>query len=489
MYPKTGEMPTPIVDMSTPQGLDSLDILADAGDVNETPFNVFIGHNLGHRVFTMSVPFRKFADISDVANDRETGPVAQRQLDEGHAKKLAIYMVKGLISAAKMKRIALNKPVPETFDKLIRVLGEQPYFSLQPLVCNIRNVPPGGNGAGGIRGIRLETTAGETAGFKVFLSERHTLWVVDGQHRRHAAHMAVTFLDQVRQSGKYPGKGAVLFTEKGKPVSDTEMVVWNEAYEAARHFATLTVEVHLGLDIEQERQLFHDLNRLGKKVDASLAFQFDGSNPITLFIKHKLSGELGLAITDTEPKDWSQDSGAILLKDSVAINAIAFLNKGNVTGATPAVIEPREQVVLDLWSKILEIHDFGSHQAKEKTVAAQPVVLKAMAKVTYDLNFSNRRPEDAPEQYQQFLDRIPSVDFSHENPMWQFYSLTPGERLDAGLAGLSDYLPEEVPGVNRDIGSKQGEYMRFGAKHNDIFPIISDMLRWATGLPSRRSNT
>jgi hypothetical protein len=488
MYPKIGEMPTPIVGSGTPQGLDSLDSLLDAGDVNETPFNVFIGHNLGHRVFTMSVPFRKFADISDVANDRETGPVAQRQLDEGHAKKLAIYMVKGLISAAKMRRIATNKPVPETFDDLVRVLGEQPYFSLQPLVCNIRNVPPGGNGAGGIRGFRLETNAGETAAFKVFLSERHTLWVVDGQHRRHAATMAITFLDQVRQSGKYPGKGAVLFTEKGKTVSEDEMLVWNEAYEAARQFATLTVEVHLGLDIEQERQLFHDLNRLGKKVDASLAFQFDGSNPITLFIKRKLSGELGVALTDSEPKDWSQDSGAILLKDSVAINAIAFLNKGNVSGATPAVIEPREQVVLDLWSKIIETPDFGSHQAKEKTVAAQPVVLKAMAKIAYDLNFSNRRPAESDELFQQFLERLPSVDFSHENPMWNFYALSSEEKVNSGLSGLAEYLPEEVPGVNRDIGSKQGNFMRFGAKHNDIFPILGDMLRWATGLPSRRSS-
>lgn len=487
MYSKIGEMPTPLVGTGSPQGLESLDSLADAGDVNETPFNVFIGHNLGHRVFTMSVPFRKFADISDVANDREAGPVAQRQLDEGHAKKLAVYMVKGLISAAKMRRVVAGKEVPETFDTLLRMLGEQSYFSLQPLVCNIRNVPPGGTGQGGIRGFRLETAAGETASFKVYLSERHTLWVVDGQHRRHAADMAMTFLDMVRQSGKYPGKGAVLFVEKGKPVTEEEMLVWNEAYEAARSYATLTVEVHLGLDIEQERQLFHDLNRLGKKVDPSLAFQFDGSNPITLFIKHKLSGELGVALTDSEPKDWSQDSGAVLLKDMVAVNAIAFLNKGNVAGATPAVIEPREQVVLDLWSRIIEIPDFGTHQAKEKTVAAQAVVLKALAKIAYDLNFNNRRPAEADDLFQQFLERIPSVDFSHKNPMWNFYALSPGERLDAGLQGLADYLPEEVAGVNRDVGSMQGDYMRFGAKHNDIFPILGDMIRWATGLPSRRT--
>jgi hypothetical protein len=364
MYTKQGELPTPL---NTPQELDALDILSDAGDVNETPFNVFIGHNLGHRVFTMAVPFRKFHDISDVANDREAGPVAQRPLDPNHAKKLAVYMVKGLVSAAKMRRIGLGKEVSESFDEIMRTLGEQPYFSIQPLVCNIRNVPPGGTGTNGIRGLRLETTTGETAGFKIFLSERHVLWVIDGQHRRHAADMALDFLDQVRQSGKYPGKGAVLFAEKGRQVTEGEMRVWNEAYDAARSYATLTIEVHLGLDISQERQLFHDLNRLGKKVDPSMALQFDSSNPVTQFIKRQLAGDLAMQLSDVEGKDWSEDTGALVLKDAVAVNAVAFLNKGNIAGATPAVVEPREPAILKMWSRIIEVPDFGADRAKEKS--------------------------------------------------------------------------------------------------------------------------
>ena len=99
MYPKSGVLPNPL---QTKQELDDLDVLAGEGDVNETPFNVFIGHNLGHRVFAMSVPFRKFFEISAVANDRDAGPVAQRPLDQNHAKKLAVYMLKGLVSAAKL---------------------------------------------------------------------------------------------------------------------------------------------------------------------------------------------------------------------------------------------------------------------------------------------------------------------------------------------------------------------------------------------------
>jgi hypothetical protein len=485
MYSKVGELPIPL---NTAKELDTLDILVDEGDVNETPFNVFIGHNLGHRVFTMQVPFRKFYDISGVANDREAGPVAQRALDPAHAKKLAVYMLKGLVSAAKLKRTATGNDVPEAFDHVLRLLGEQPYFSIQPLVCNVRNIPPGATGPGGIRGMRLETTLGETAGFKIFLAERHTLWVIDGQHRRIGADLAMQFLDHVRQTGKYPGRGAALHLEKGQQVSEEDMLVWNEAYDAARSYATLTVEVHLGLDIDQERQLFHDLNRLGKKVDASLAFQFDASNPITHFIKSTLTGELGLAIADREAKDWSEDTGALALKDVVAINAIAFLNKGNIAGATPAVVEPRQEIVQQLWSKVIEIPHFGEEQAKEKTVAAQPVMLKALAKLVYDLNFSNRRPENSEELFSNFLDGLDKVDFSHSNKMWRYYELSEDERLDANLGGLADYLPDDATTANRDIGSMQGGFMRFGAKHNDIFPILADMIRWTTGLPSRREN-
>ncbi len=298
--------------------------------------------------------------------------------------------------------------------------------------------------------------------------------------------MVMTFLEQVRQTGRYPGKGAVLFQEKGQAVTEDEMLVWNEAYDAARSYATLTVEVHLGLTIEQERQLFHDLNRLGKRVDPSLAFQFDGSNPITLFIKRRLADDLGMSIVDSEAKEWSEDTGALVLKELVAVNAVAFLNKGNIAGATPAVIEPREEKIFQLWNRVTEIPDFGSNRAKEKTVAAQPVVLKALAKIAYDLNFSNRRPENADDLYDRFLNDLASVDFSHSNPMWRYYEFDEGQREEAGLSGLGDYLPDAGGSANRDIGALQGGHFRFGAKHNDIYPILADMIRWATKLPNRR---
>jgi hypothetical protein len=89
----------------------------------------------------------------------------------------------------------------------------------------------------------------------------------------------------------------------------------------------------------------------------------------------------------------------------------------------------------------------------------------------------------------KLLDGITDIDFSHLNPLWRYFELTEDERRQEGLSGLAEYLPEEGTG-NRDIGAfdKSAQVMRFGAKHNDIFPILGDMIRFKLGLPSRRKD-
>ncbi len=479
MHVSQNELPTPL--NPELQGLDALD---SAGGVSERPLNVFIGHNLGHRVFTLSVPFMEFYEMSDVANHPDAGPVAQRRLDTSHAQKLAIYMLKGLVSAAKMRRISQGKEVPEVFDAILHEMGSQPYFSLQPIVCSIRGVAPGGSDIGGKRLV----ADGETAAFKVYLAQMHVLWVVDGQHRREAANSVVHFLKQVRSMGKYPAKSPVLFPRKGVEVTEDEALVWEEVYSTMRTYATISIEVHLGLTVDQERQLFHDLNQLGKRVDRSLALEFDSSNPVTHFIKNEIVAGGLVQVTDKEPKNWSEDKGSLALKDIVSVNAIAFLNKGNVAGATPAVIEPRQEAVLRMWEAITEVEHFGEEKAKEKTILAQPVVLKAVSKLVFDFLFNRRRQENGNEQFEKLLEGLRDVDFSHSNPVWRFYELSEHERIAGGVAELLHYLPEDE-GANRDPGSYQDGLMRFGAKHNDIFPLIGDMIRWQIGLDNRHNRT
>jgi hypothetical protein len=113
-------------------------------------------------------------------------------------------------------------------------------------------------------------------------------------------------------------------------------------------------------------------------------------------------------------------------------------------------------------------------------------VLKAIAKLVFDFSFSNRRPANGDELTEKLLSNLTDIDFGHENPMWRYYELGAADGVGSGLAGLAAYLPKEDTG-NRDIGSFQGGFMRFGAKHNDIYPIIADMIRWKLGFPSRHS--
>lgn len=459
----------------------SLDDLLTAGDGAERAFRVFVGHNLGHRVFLLQVPMHEFFTISEVANEQACSgaEIAQRKLDPVHAQKLAKYILKGLVASAIEHRAVQKKPELPGLKAILETMGRQPYLSLQPIVTNVRGI--GANGRD-IRAERLVATAdGTTSAFKIFLSQQHILWVIDGQHRREAMRMAFEFLESVIRNGSYPKKGS-LYDSASLDIRPEEASAWQAAFESARSFSTVSVEMHLGLSAEQERQLFHDLNNLGKKVDRNLALKFDNSNPINLFIKDVLVDELGMSILEKDIKDWKDDDGGISLKDAVAVNAILFLNKTNIGGATPTSVSEKLERAKQFWVAVNAIPHFGEAGAKEKTVAAQPVMLKALAKLAYDFGFSNRKPENADVIFSTLLDSVSEIDFSHENPMWRFYQLTQKEK--SAFEGLSDYLPAD-DGANRDIGSYQNDVMRFGAKHNDIHPILGDMIRWSLKLPNR----
>jgi hypothetical protein len=483
MFGNTDGMPKPMAVDDSLIDTGSLNSLMNFTSSDEEPFVVSVGYNLGRMTWGADVTLAKLIEWSSVANDPEKGEVAQRPLDMNHARGLGVYMLKGLVNAAIARRKLNGQEVPAMFNHVLHQLGSQPYFSLQPFVANIRDINPE---KPSVRADRVVSKTGETRGFQVFLPRHYRWWMIDGQHRLAGGQITKEFLDFVTKNGTYPARNN-LYTGRGK-ASPEEMLVWIEALECARSFASVKVELHLGLSIEQERQLFHDLNNLGKKVTRSLSLKFDGSNPITKFIESILIAEQGLLDCENEQSDWTKDDGSLARKDIVAINAIAFLNKGNISGATPAIVEPRMETVSQMWAAILKLDGFNAPGAKMKTVAAQPVVLKAIAKVVFDLAFSNRRPDNGDTLLDAALARLNEVDFSHSNPMWRFYHVSESIRQEVGIAKLADYLPDQgkiTPEANRDLGSYQGGLMRFGAKHNDIFPILADMIRWKLSLPNR----
>lgn len=472
-------LPKPIV--SETQSLD--DLLTNSSG-SDKDYNVFIGHNLGYRTFLVSMPVKEFFDISEIANEQRFDDVrliSQRKLDPNHAGKLSIYILKGLIMSAIEYRKRSNLPYIPKMDEILDSMGRQPYTAIQPIVANIRNIDFEGKN---LRGERIVDRIGSTACFKIFLAQNNILWVVDGQHRREALKIVFDFLSMVTKTHLYPRKKFPYFPSDNHVELDREEIsAWEAVLEASRSFATVAIEMHLGLDIAQERQLFHDLNNLAKKVDTNLALNFDSSNPINLFTKVCLVEQLNMNISEKEVKDWKDDDGSIALKDIIGINAILFLNKTNISTSTPEDKE-KEPLAKQFWVAVNGINGFGEETAKNKTVAAQPVVLKALAKIMFDLSFSKRKPDGAEKYLEIFLENITRLDFSHHNQIWNYYHMDEEQR-NQHFPGLTEYLPDATSG-NRDIGSVDSNgFMRFGNKHNDIYPIIADMIRWKLNLPNR----
>jgi hypothetical protein len=454
------------------------------GDSSDMQLKAFICNNLGYTTLLVKLPMYDFFRMSDVANERGVNgeAVAQRKLDPNHTSNLARYILKGLLAASINKRKQDNIPVTDAHLQLQTKLGSQPYLALQPIVVNLRSA--GRNGQN-LRGQQLETNNNEGIGVRLWLGQKDIMWVVDGQHRRMAMKMVIDFLEEVRRDQKYPTKKQSLFPHgrDERTVPEDELNVWLDCYDITRSLCTVTVEMHLGLDILEERQLFHDLNNLGKKVEKSLALEFDSSNPINAFIKNQLLDTGLIKITPGDKVDWDNDDGSFTRKDVVAINAHLIINKTNINSATPSEVISRLGIAKRFWEAVTQIQGFGEENAKKKTVASQPVVLKALGKLTYDFAFGRSHNEDF---LNILLDGITNIDFNHDNPIWRYYQLSNEQIKEHQLEFLKDYLPNNSTG-NRDIGfyDEKTGWMRFGSKHNDIFPIIADMIRWTLELPNR----
>jgi DNA-sulfur modification-associated len=464
----------------------TLDQLRPISDSTLRPYNVLVGRNLGNMTITMALPMYQFFGMSAVANDaglaerqtEEISEIAQRKLDPTHAKKLALYLLRALVENCRLEILKKGRTIPAVLQSIQDELGHQPYFATQPIVANLRNCEPGG------KGIQVEPIQPGFA--RVFLSDADVLWVIDGQHRRFAMDFLFEFLGSLIATRKYSKRGA-LYSPRHSDVSAEELAVWSEIFQAARQSCNVIVDIHLGLTTEQERQVFHDLNNLGKPVAAGLAFQFDSSNPVNLFIKEQLveGGVLHCPVAEHDTTDWHNDDGAIAYKDLVAINARLLVNKTTISSASPAEVKPRLDTARRFWLAVSSIPHWGHPGAKSETVAAQPVVLKAAAKIVYDCAFGR---EADPQFLEAFLAALSSMDLSHNNPCWRYYVFDQAQRTSL-LPGLDIYLPPVGDGANRDIGGWNSEerIMRFGAKHNDIFPIIGDMMRWMARLPSRHA--
>ena len=116
-------------------------------------------------------------------------------------------------------------------------------------------------------------------------------------------------------------------------------------------------------------------------------------------------------------------------------------------------------------------------------------MLKALAKLAFELCYGhvNIKDEDG---YKKLLHSIRSqeLDFSHENPIWLALFKKNNDERAKQYPGIEKYLyiPEET---NLDAGvfDETNNWVRFGNRHNDIYPRLGDIIRWKINLSPRPS--
>ncbi len=480
--------------VSQPQTLGEL---TDYVDSSAKTYVALMGENLGHPTLKFSLPLAQFIEISAVGNRKNIEEIeaykgeyhAQRNLVREHAVGLGRYTLMGLVRSQIQDLQKQGKTPSQEIIAVRESLGNPAYASLQPIVTNIRSCDPGG---GNIQASDIGAAYGQTTGvFNVTLSQRHLLWVVDGQHRREGFDMVLDFLRKVRNTMRYPKKGLFEINADGQGLmSDHIHDFWQSIYEMAISRATVSVECHLGLNESEEQQLFFDLNSKGRKVQQSLAHQYDHTDPINKFVVENLieDGMLPFKPSEKDVSDWRRDNGEIARKDVNTISALLCLGKTTSKTATPATLNERREFMTTFWKAIVQVDGFGKPGAKSNTVLAQPVVLKAMAKLSHDLAYGHQNIRDQ-EGYKKLLSAIRSgeLDFSHSNEIWTALMLSNDDRRES-FPGIEKFVHvAEETNLDAGVVDRSNNWIRFGSKHNDIFPRLGDVVRWKIGLKPRPS--
>jgi hypothetical protein len=452
-------------------------------------------NNLSTESWAATIPMERFAEMAEIANEARTGlqggTITQRPLDPTHSYRLARYLMRACVAAA-MRAAEKDKSMdPQVFaalESIYRTLGGQPVFALQPFVVSIRQQD------------RPLLQTHRTDNFEVLtVANKTKLWVIDGQHRVHAIRAFRDFLYNVQVSNLYPAVtigsaegGHYLFGDSSTPRTEAAGQAWRLVeYQFSQ--CDTAVSIFTTLDLMQERQMFHDLNNLGKRVDDSLAFAFDESNPINLWMKRELIPNIlgGVGnVVNKDQKNWDVDEGKFVRKDLAAVNAFLFLRKTSVKTAEPKhVTTDTIKVGNRFWKEIVKVPGMGHAGSKKAVILAQPVVQKALALLVNEFGIRKSKGDQSTdgaaklEMLNRVLDGIGTIDWSHANKLWRAWLL---DNPESTFQGIRKYLPKDMAKAKGEFATIDGNRVRFGVKHNEIAPAVANLIRFALQLPPKK---
>ncbi|KQT59822.1 MULTISPECIES: DNA sulfur modification protein DndB [unclassified Aureimonas] len=458
-------------------GLDQLKKTGGRGTVD---LPVLAGFNMGSNTLNVTMTMATFRETSLVANEARMvsmgeGPdqIAQRQLLPDHAKKLALYILRGLLAGVKTRWTEEGKHLPDFLHDVLAELGEGPYQALQPFTANIRNIKAAE--------LEFENT---TAGIILHLHKLQKLYIVDGQHRLRGGEIVHEWLNTLLTNAKYPKKG--LWIGDTQEVSAEEMEVWTAALNEFGTAFTVDVTVHLGLNAEQERQLFHDLNVLGKKPSSAQALAFDAANPVSKYVMERLVSDgfvHGLRMADAgHKKSGTKLEGPAIYRDDL-VNTCAILFRGafNQSGITPVDVIGSEDYADRFWAALAKQPGWGTLGWDKVTLLSLPTVLKAMAFLVRSFHNGEeaRDRQAAHAKRDAIIDAVAvgEIDFNPSNPLWRVYLMSEADR-EAAFPGIENYITPDAIRRAYGVWDEDTKRLQLGPNTRDISRYMADLVRY-----------
>lgn len=383
--------------------------------------------NQGLATFTGRLTLEQFTDLTVVHNRRwaedageSVDSVTQREIIDAHANGLALFMLQGLI-AATTSRLSddgtKSEGILEQLELLQNRVGRSAHYGL-PQVTLVLPVEPDFDPIGDSFAL-LAMPAG-----RMFV-------VADGQHRREAGRRVREFLTQVILDRRIP-KAAKFFPTQADPVTAGELEAWIAVQDTFRSWTLISYEAHIGLSVEQARQMFTNYNCNVKPVKADLNLEFDQSNPINQFAKTWVLPQL---------REFSNGTSVLDLRQLASIQGLLFLGKTTIKAA-PYNVTDMEPVAKEFWTTVLG----SSEWSRPGSLLREVPVLKGLAKAWFYVFLArrNNRLEKAASIRSYIRDTI----FDRE-----WVSSVPN-------------LPGHIVPAENDAG------FRFSPAHNDIVTAI-----------------
>ena len=445
-----------------------------------------ISENLGVPTLKVTMSIQEVLDYTRVANREqisqpgfEAEEIAQRSESQQHTKKLAKFVLKGAVYSLKKWLETNNQDVPQSLLGIHNELGAATLAAIQPIVGNIRELQPGGSD------LKLKPGLDDQRPVVYFsLNASQMIWIVDGQHRRKAFKEVIDFLERSSSEDKYLKGGLYVPSDGNLSISTEERKLWSNLHVHLRSTAFVAAEIHLGLTAQEEKQLFYYLNAKTLVVGKNLQHEFDQSNMINSYVA-KLEGSFIEKFSSKESTTWEMG-----FPSRTELNGITGLLVGGALNAgdtlSPGLIVSRLDEIGDrFFDAVKSVKGFGQPDSKNKTLIAQQVVMKGIARLLFDCLYAKGQSNTGPEHADMIIEVIKSgkLTFNHSDDFWQALFMDPEERKQK-FPGIENYVHVKQ-GSGFLAGAMVNGQVRFGSNTNDIYRRIGDLLRYKLGLPPR----